>query len=452
MVVIDWDQVGKEAAALLGALIRADTSNPPGSEHRAAEVLARVLTQANLAPRILEAEPGRSNLICQLDGEGNGDQLMLLSHLDVVPASREGWQRDPFGGELVDGYVWGRGALDTKNLTVMQTLCLLLLQRRHIPLRRGVLLVATADEERGGKFGAQWLVEYHPDLLHASYVINEGGGHDILVGSQRYYLCQTGEKGTCRAMVTVTDEPGHGAMPRRRHAIGGLAAVIGHLAKHPFPYRTVPTSRALLEVLAERSGTVFAEVLDRLDSGTLTPEGLDALPLPRYFAPELHAMLRDTFTPTMVTAGTQINVIPPKASAQFDGRILPDTVPEAMLETIRAHATCATSCTVELTPLTISSGLEFPHRTPFFAMIEAAVARHDSGAVVVPYLCPGGTDARHLRALPGTIVYGFKPMQQRPEAPREGLVHGLNERVSVENLVFGTRVLFDIVSRWCGFG
>lgn len=450
IAAIDWEQAGAEAADLLGQLIQADTSNPPGNERAAADVLARYLGRVELPAQILEPQPQRSNLVCRLAGREPGQQLVLLSHLDVVPAAPQGWERPPFGGERAGGYVWGRGALDIKSLTAIEALCLALIRRHQIPLRRGVTLAATADEERGGTLGAKWLAEHHADLLRAPFVINEGGGHDITAAGHRYYLCQTGEKGVCQLSVTVSGAPGHGAMPRPAHAVGTLVRIVAKLQDDPFPYRLVPATATLLERLANDNGGLFSEALGRLRAGTFDPATLDDLPVSDYFLPELRAMLADTLTPTVLSAGGPVNVVPGQARALFDGRTLPDTDPQTVLDKVARYAASVSREGVEVTPLAVSAGVGFGHRTALFETIQGVMHRHDPEAQVVPYLCPGATDARHLSVLPDITVYGFRPMRQSADAPRHRLVHGVNERISVENLIFGARALFDIVVGCCG--
>jgi acetylornithine deacetylase/succinyl-diaminopimelate desuccinylase-like protein len=239
-------------------------------------------------------------------------------------------------------------------------------------------------------------------------------------------------------------------MPRPAHAIGTLVKIVARLQAQPFPYRLVPATQTLMEHLARDGGGVFTDVLERLRAGTFDAAMLEGLPLPDYFIPELRAMLADTLTPTVLNGGSQINVVPAKARALFDGRILPDTDPRSVIEKVERCAASVTRNGWEVAPLSVSPGVGFSHRTALFETIEIVMRQHDPEARVIPYLCPGATDARHLRALPGVTVYGFRPMRQSPEAPRHTLVHGINERISVENLAFGARVLFDIIVRCCG--
>lgn len=419
--VTDWKPIAAELTQLLSGLIRIDTTNPPGNETAAAQFIATSLRQEGLAPEVLESGPGRGNVFCRIPAPGS-DDLTLLSHLDVVGAG-EGWEHDPFGGELIDGFVWGRGAIDCKGLTAMELMVTKLVVRLDWKLKRGLTFGATADEESGGKYGAGWLVDNRPDLI-TPYVINEGGGIELQIGDRRYYPCQTGEKGGLRLQLTVRGTGGHAARPTPSNPILLMGRVLTELAALELPVRITDTVRQFLAGIG------------------VTADG----PYPPGTEQDIRAMIKDTISPTILRAGERINVIPPEASLSIDARLLPGSDPRKLIEEIRARL--ASIPGVEIVEMNSAPGVEAPCESPLFDCIADAVANADPGATVVPYLSVGGTDAKHLSRL-GARVYGFMPIRQDDTVPVEDLVHSTNERLSVANLVFGTRMLLDVVRRFC---
>lgn len=444
MPQIDWDAVRDEVTTHLCHLIRCNTTNPPGHETVAARYLAEVLEKEGIPAQVLESSPGRGNLVARLRGNGQEEPLLLLSHLDVVPAEADKWTHPPFSGAVVDGYVWGRGAVDTKNLTAIELMTLLLLKRSGRKLRRDVILAATADEEAGGRAGATWLVKHHLDLIKAPYCINEGGGIGLLLNGKRVYLCQTAEKGTARFKVTATGSPGHGSIPRDDNAVVLLAEAVARIGRTSLPGHLTPTmTRFLQELMAVMGLELSPELVLNLASDRANLQEILGDP---YLADMLYAMLHNTASPTILDAGTRINVIPSTATAQVDGRILPGQTEESFrqeLESILAGL----NVTIEF--MQSGPALENPVESPLYEAIVAATQANDPGSVVVPFLVTGGTDAKSL-APAGIRVYGFAPMKEDPTDRVFNLAHAHNERISVANLEFGVRVLYDIVDRFCG--
>jgi len=219
------------AIEFLRDLIRFDTTNPPGNELPAAQYIADTLRREGFEPVVLESAPGRGNVVARLRGDGSAGALLLMSHLDVVPADPQEWDHPPFAAELADGYIWGRGAVDTKQLTAMQMAVLLALKRENVPLKRDVIFAATADEEAGGVYGMDWLVKNHAGLVDGQYAINEGGGFGVEVSGRRFYVCQTGEKGVCWMKFTARGTPGHGSIPRGDNAVAKLCAALARLSQ-----------------------------------------------------------------------------------------------------------------------------------------------------------------------------------------------------------------------------
>lgn len=439
-----FDQLANEATTYLRDLIRFDTTNPPGNELPAAEYLAQVLKGEGFSPVVLELASGRGNVISRLSGSGEARPLLLMSHLDVVPAEADAWTHPPFAGDQAEGFVWGRGAVDTKNLTAIELVVLLALKRSGIRLRRDIIFAATADEENGGRYGAAWLAGKHPDLIDAEFAINEGGGVGVQIGGQWFYFCQTGEKAGCRVALRTRGRPGHGSTPHNEQAVIRLAQVLTRLDKARLPMHVSATAQAMIEGLAEGLGGIQGLAMRGLLNPSFEPILLPRLPLPLEMRQYLHAMLHNTATPTILEAGTRVNVIPGMAIAHLDGRILPGQTPDSFLAELRA----AIGNGVELEALHPGTPLEIPFDSSLTRVISEVMAEVDPGSKVVPLLAVGCTDARHFAPL-GIQVYGFCPMRVSPGDNPARLAHAHDERISVQNLRFGVEALYRIVRRFC---
>lgn len=444
---INWSNVLTEASEMLRSLVRMDTTNPPGNETAAAHYVAKLLASEGFVPEVVESDPGRGSLVCRWLGtrEVSG-ALLLMSHLDVVGVERLQWLRDPFAAELVNGYIWGRGTLDNKNLTVAQIISLLLLKRAGFRPKRDILLVASADEETGGEKGFGWLVKNRPEIFEGvRYGLNEGGGHDFVIAGRRFYTCQTGEKGICRLRLTTKGNAGHAATPRGHLAIYTLARALLLLKEFALPTRIVPTQReflnTIIQALPETESNAFSCILE---TGRVNVE---SLPGPMFLRDEIPAMMASTLVPTVVRAGERPNVIPSEANAVIDARLLPGHDAHEFIEMLRSRFTSG-GLDLDITLLDDRPGIEFEFQTPLFDCIRSVMVQHEPDAHVVPYLSPMGTDAKHLRGM-GIAAYGFKPMRQLPEALKFGLVHGHNERISLDNLLLLTRVTYDIIAQFC---
>ena len=266
------------------------------------------------------------SISARLEGTG-GDGLRpicLLSHIDVVPVEREHWTRDPFGGELIDGVIWGRGTLDMKGMGVLELMVMLLLRRHGQALNRTVLFAATADEEAGkGDHGPGWLLDHHPEQIEAPVILTEGGGHDLQVGRRRFYTCQVCQKGICRMRVTARGLPGHGSVPNSENAVVRLCRAMGGLDGVALPLHQSATLTAFLEGLAQGQPSELARLLRQVVDPEGSESALKALPLEEEFKASLRSLLRNTASVTMLSAGTKINVIPAEATAFVDGRLAP---------------------------------------------------------------------------------------------------------------------------------
>ncbi|MBI5301556.1 MAG: M20/M25/M40 family metallo-hydrolase [Chloroflexi bacterium] len=443
---MNWQTIVHETTTLLQDLIRFDTTNLPGNETPCIEHIARVLNRDGVESQVFESAPGRGNLVARLQGDGSLPPLLLMGHVDVVTAEADKWHRAPFSGDLVDGIVWGRGATDMKQMVAMELMVFLLAKRNSIPLKRDLIFMANADEEVGGRMGAGWMAAHHPDLIRAEYAINEGGPTSIVLDDKVFYVCSTAEKGSARFTIRTRGKPGHASQPHQDHSILYLARALTKLIETPLPLRVCKSARGHIEAMARGvDGATRANLLGLLDERT-NAQSLAALPLPETQKRRLNAALHNTAVPTILKAGSKINVIPGEAECQVDCRVLPSTTPESLEQELRA--VLGNDIELEFTPF--SPALESDPDSPLFETIRRVVEEHEPGATLVPGLITGGTDAKSLTTL-GTKVLGFVPM--RYEGPdMTGLAHNHNERVSVANLEFGARVLWDVVARFCASG
>lgn len=442
---MDWNRVTHEVVGFLRDLIRCDTTNPPGNEILCANYIADVLKREGIDAVVTESEPTRGNVTARLKG-GDAPALMLLGHTDVVAAEPDKWSRDPFGGDLHRGYVWGRGALDMKNMVAAELMVFLLLKRQGVRLNRDVIYAATADEEAGrGNHGIGWLIDHHPDQVAAKYVLTEGGGGDFEVNGNRFYTCQTGQKGIFRFRLIARGQPGHGSRPHDDNAVLKLSRALDALGSAKWAMHPSKTLRAFLQGIAETQDAEIARQLRDVLAGSA--EALQNLPLGADMIASLRALLHNTVSPTIVAAGQAINVIPAEATAWIDGRLAPGQTDASFEAEIRSHV----GDEIDLIVDQYSPPLEASTNSPLYRAIVQVMAERDPDAVVVPALMTGGTDAKHIcPRWPDVQVYGFMPHRQALGEEEMNLIHGHDERVAVENLAFATRVLYDIVTRFCG--
>jgi acetylornithine deacetylase/succinyl-diaminopimelate desuccinylase-like protein len=443
-------EVESEVTQLLSDLIKINTTNPPGNETAAARFLAENLSREDFECEIFESAPGRGSLITRVKGSGEKPRLLLLSHLDVVAANAEEWSVNPFGGMVKDGYVWGRGALDMKGMVAVEVMALKLLKRNNVKLKGDVLLAATADEERGGVSGVDYLLQRCPEKIDAPYVLNEGGGSAISTRHRNVYLVQTAEKGLLWFKVKAKGVPGHGSVPDAAdNAILRMNKVIERLGGYRAPVTLVPAVARFLKALGEED-VALKEPLARL---LADPESSDQIldELSRV-APnlreEIQPRLRMTVAPTMVHGGVKENIIPSECEAVFDCRILPGQTSAQALSTIKGLLGDVDMSKLEFEVLQAQEPSESTVETPLYDVISEVLGEFDAGCGVTPMLMTGGTDSRFFRRT-GSVCYGFFP--RLPGAPYERIItseHGIDERISVENLVFGTSVLYETVKKF----
>lgn len=438
-VSVAWDAVRDEVTRHLQQLIRFDTVNPPGNETPAAEYLAGIARAAGIEAQVVESAPGRGNFVARIRGTGTGRPLLLMAHNDVVSVEPEKWTYDPFGGEVVDGQVWGRGAVDTKDLVACELMVMLLVKRQGLTLNGDLIMATFADEEAGGNYGARWMWENRRDLIDAEFAINEGGGLATEIAGKRFYLCQTGEKGGARMRLTGRGAPGHASVPLPDTAMARAGHAVAALTEHRFPTILTRTIERMLTAIGQSVGGDLERQVQAILAHP-TWEGLAALPISESERRALYATTRNTAVPTIIHGGHRINVIPSEVMVDVDGRVLPGQDPERFAAEVRELV--GRWVDVELTRG--ATGLEADPASPLFDTIAATIRDLDPGAEVVPYLVSGGTDAK---CLPGIKVYGFMPMRYDPSEFE--LAHAHDERISIANLEFGTRALYEIVTRYC---
>lgn len=445
MSAIDWDAVCEEVAGYLQALLRLDTTNPPGKEILCAEYIAGVLEREGIGSSITESEPGRGNVTARLKG-GEEPALMLLGHTDVVAAEPEKWEHPPFSGELIDGVIWGRGALDMKNMVAAELMVLLLMHRQGLTLNRDVIYAATADEEAGkGNHGIGWLIDHHPDQVDALYVLTEGGGADSQVGGARFVTIQTGQKGIFRFRLRASGKPGHGSVPTDENAVVRLSKAVAAIGETTLPIHPSATLRAYLEGIASHQDDETAKALRDILDPSLSDDALGRAPFDVATVASLRSLLRNTVSPTILEAGSKINVIPGEAVAWLDGRLAPGQTDESFVKEI--EPLLGEGVTVEVDQY--SQPIEADINSPLYETIVSVVAEHDPDATVIPALMTGGSDAKHiLPRKPETQVLGFVPLKQKKGEEEGQLIHSHNERITVENLLYSTRVLYDVTVRF----
>lgn len=442
MAEIDWPAIEQEALDHLRALLRLDTSNPPGNEMVAVRYLDDVLRREGLEPEIVEPAPGRGNLVLRLDGGDRQNALMISAHLDVVAAEGEHWTHPPFAAEIHDGYVWGRGAVDMKHMAVYGLMAVLLAKRTGLRLRRDLVFVGCADEEAGMRVGSKWLVEHRPDLIEGKYCVTEIGGFTFHLAGQRIYPVQIAEKGVAWLKMTVRGTPGHGSLPHGDNAVVKLARALARLAEKPLPRHPNVAVNGLIKGLAGAVGLPLAIPLNLLMVPGIGDLVLGIFPEAQQKA--FGALLHDTACPTNLIAGSKENVIPSAASVVLDCRILPGSSLETLYQELRDRV----REDVEFEVIHYCEPAINPPATPLFDLIEQVIREHDPGSHVVRSCIPGYTDGASYQKL-GYITYGFAPIKLPPGVVYWDLYHGHDERIPVDGFFWGLRTFYEVVKRFC---
>lgn len=431
-----------DAQEMCQALLRIDTTNPPGNERPAVDYLAGKLREVGYDVTVLESAPTRANLVARYRGTGQAGPLLLSAHLDVVEADASKWQQPPFAGVIADGCLWGRGAIDMKNMAAMSVAIMRRLAVDKPALARDVIFAGVADEEAGCDHGSRFLVEQHPELVRAEYALGESGGFSLHLAGTTFYPVQVAEKGLCWVRARFTGEPGHGSMPRRDSAVVRMGEALARLGSAQLPVHATRYVQDFLAAVAARQPRAARPLLRLLTRPELLARVLRLVP-DLGTARSLGALLSNTASPTVVRAGNKTNVIPGVAEVEIDGRTLPGQSEGDFLRELQA----VLGPDVELevirsAPATVTE----PVASPLYDVIARQVLAREPDAVVVPYMIPGFTDAKYFTQL-GARWYGFSPVKiEKASGIRfADMFHGHDERVPVAGLHWGAEVLSAVV-------
>ena len=425
--------MNQEVVKILQDLIRIDTVNPPGNEGRAARYLADLFEKEGIEYELV-GEEGRENFVASI-GEGE-KKLLYLSHLDVVPVSEEKWDVPPFSGEIKNGYIWGRGALDCKDLVAAEAYALIRIKRENISLKGKLIFAAVADEEKGGTVGAKLLTEEHPDLIRADFAINEGAGEYIDVNGAKLYLLQTGEKGPGWSRLTASGVSGHGSRPTLAdNAVVKMAKAVGNLGEYQPEILVIPEVKQLIETYLSLMGEEKSVTPDNVD------DIIDTIP-DRFFAEGMRSITRMTVSPNMICGGKKVNIVPDSCEAEIDIRTLPGQDEQYIRK--------------ELEPLLGECELEIAHIHPanfspadnrYYRLIEKVTKGVLGDVHCAPYVLSGATDSYYLRKI-GIESYGVSLLSK--EFPSELLktVHGSNERIDKKSMEVKTEFLYRLAKEY----
>ena len=439
---VDWDKINSEALDYFRAYLKFDTTNPPSNTTAAMDYLKGILDKEGIATETFESKPGMVSLVARMPGPAGVKPLLLMSHADVVPAVAANWTHPPFGAELDDGYVWARGTIDNKAHGIMALMTMLVLKRNNVPLRRGIEMMVNPDEEAGGANGAEWMVKTHWDAIDPAFAFNEGGGAapDWLGLKGVSVPVAVSEKRVMWLHLSVRGKGGHGSVPKPDNPNLILVNALHRLLENQPPIRITPIITEAMDAVAPFEPFPTSFELSHLE----LPE-MSRLAMAGVLSPyNIQALLRDTISLTMMNAGVKVNVVPTIAEAGLDCRLLPGTDAEAFLKRIR-ELLGDERFTIDF--------IQHPDEAPpsptsgeAWEAIKRAVAKNFKEAMVVPWMTTGGTDSRFLRAR-GVPAYGFVPTVLA--AGEMARVHGDDERLSVDNLNRGIKVIYDLTIDLC---
>ena len=424
-------------AELLQNLIRFDTTNPPGNERSCIEYINRLLKDAGVRTTIVAKTRNRPNLIARLKGEGKAPPLLLYGHVDVVTTVNQKWTYPPFEGRIVDGYIWGRGALDMKSGVAMYLAAFLKAKAEKIPLPGDVIFAAVTDEEAGGDFGVGYLVDEHPDLFEGvRYALGEFGGFNLSIGGKRFYPIMVAEKQMCWMKATFRGRGGHGSMPVHGQAMAKLARALRLLDERPLPVHVTPAVRMMIGCLAKNLGGVSGLAARQILNPALTNTFLKALgERGNLFAP----LLRNTVSPTMLKASEKVNVIPGEVTLGLDGRLVPGAKPEDIVREL--HALLGEDLEIEV--IRADPGPAEPDMG-LFDTLGGILRQFDPAGIPLPFVMAGVTDARSLSKL-GIQTYGFTPLQLPDDFNFVSTIHAADERVPEAALEFGVQAVYQVI-------
>ena len=433
---MDWDQLLKEATHYLQEYLRIDTVNPPGNEVEGARFFKNIFDAESIPCQVFEPSPSRGSLLATLKGTSKKRPILLLNHIDVVPVERERWTVDPFEGIVQDGYLYGRGALDDKSMGIIEMMTLLILQRKKVPLERDVLFFAAADEETGGKWGIQWAMENVSSLRRSEYALNEGG-YVILneTGDPDRYEISSGQKIVFQLQLKAKGTSGHASMPHSDNPNVKLIHALEAVTKWETPYNVLPMVKEFFLKMAPKQPPDERKFFEDIEKGLHDPSFSARLTT----NPIYNAMVRDTISLTILQAGSKANVIPSESSATLDCRLIPGSSKENFLKEIKERLGDEIEAEGRMEGKSIPPS---PFNTDLFQAIQKFATSNDPDCPVVPFLLPGATDSRFLRER-GITTYDFCPFRlPEKEIMR---VHGNDERIALENLRFGIRMLMEVI-------
>jgi acetylornithine deacetylase/succinyl-diaminopimelate desuccinylase-like protein len=425
---------------LLQQLIRFETVNPPGDEAACIGYLADLLSQVGIEPLLLESTPGRPNLIARLKGTGQAPPLLLQGHVDVVPVAGQPWSFAPFAGDLADGYIRGRGALDMKGGVAMFVSAVLRAQAERLPLPGDVILCLLADEEASGTHGARFLVEQHAEVFRGvRFALGEFGGFNTTIAGARFYPIQVAEKQACLLHLTCRGPGGHAASPVRGGAMAKLGAALTALDQARLPVHLTPPAQAMLQAVAARlsppADAIFASLLDPAQTDP-TLEALGAV------GQTLGPLLHNTVSPTLLMGSPASNVIPSEVTVTLDGRVLPGLPFETLLTEIAAVVGPGVELHLEPNEPTCH-----PYDPGLFEVLAGILRAADPSGTPIPYLLPAVTDGRYFARL-GIQTYGFTPLQLPEGFDFTASVHAADERVPADAITFGAEMVYQALSRF----
>jgi acetylornithine deacetylase/succinyl-diaminopimelate desuccinylase-like protein len=425
---------------LLQRLIRFDTTNPPGNEAECVEFVRRLLEEAGCETETYAKDPARPNLVARLQGAGDSPPLLLQGHVDVVTTAGQDWRRPPFGGDLVDGEIWGRGAVDMKGAVAMFVSAFIRAARGELELPGDVVLLVLSDEENGGDFGAKFLVEEHPELFEGvRHALGEAGGISQVMAGKRFYPIQLGEKQICWLKATVRGPGGHGAMIQRDGTMARLARLLDDLNRKRMPIHVTPIVREMIETIAAHLPRPKRDLMLALRRPALADRMLPKLgPSMRPLEP----LLRNTVNATIVRGGDKVNVVPAQIDLELDGRLLPGFTPDDLIAEL--HGIIGEDIEVEL--VRHDPGPAEPDLA-LFEMLAGVLRELDPEGIPMPLLQAGVTDARFFAQL-GIQTYGFIPMRLPDDFPVLKIVHAADERLPVAALEFGTEAVTRALQRF----
>ena len=430
----------KRPSQLLQHLIRFNTTNPPGNERACVQYLNDLLQAAGIETTILAKDANRPNLIARLPGNGTAPPLLMQGHVDVVTTEGQAWQHDPFGGELIDGMIWGRGALDMKGGVAMMVAAFLKMQMEEITPPGDLILTILSDEEASGTMGAKFLAEEHPEqFTGVQFAIGEFGGFTMHLAGQVFYPIMVAEKQLCSLELTVRGPGGHGSSPIQGGAMAKLGQILTKLDQNRLPVHITPEVRAMYSAIAAHVAFPTSFLLRQLLNPSLTSGVLKLMGSQRQ---QFDSLLRHTVSPTIVQGGYKFNVIPSEISLKLDGRILPGYQPQDLIDELRVL-------------LEDEVEIEMFHHDPgppaanmaLFDTLAGILREADPQGVPIPLVLPAVTDARHFARL-GIQTYGFLPMQLPPEFNFSATIHAADERIPAAALDFGTAAIFKLLSRF----